>query len=437
LGTVLLADHYPEPALAAEFLLTNEHPPRVPVEVMYRNLFHGPLFQGGQPGGRVGDEGIEKEVVVLPRGQLFRSDPDPAFLVDPVLLDVVTHPMAAWHLEFADQSGRVLLPIELDKIELFGPRPDVGARFVSRGSILATSYRHFVHRVDVIGPDGRMWCRIHGLKYWRIYVPFVKVNFHGPKDEYFISKEWPRVLPSSPVPAACLRLDMPADQKQAAMRLVTAKVTLSPTEWQEFRELAGHEHRQTDWLFGRLAVKDAVRVLWHARHGERLFPADIIVEPDDHGRPVARPRGLAGPESFPAISLSHTEDIAVGLAAFTPRAGIDLERVRPRDAGFERIAFDDAERVLLDGLGSDRDEWIARFWCAKEAVAKALGRGLVQGPKALAVRHAERRTGAVTVALGPTLAAIFPRWRSAMILAHTVRDGDLVVAVSYCEQEGA
>jgi phosphopantetheinyl transferase len=436
-GIVLLAEKYPEPPPAGKFLLTNEHPSRIPVEVLYRNLFHGPLFQGAQPGGRAGDEGIEKEVVVLPRHQLFRSDPDPRFLVDPILLDVAMHPLAAWHLEFPDQAGRILLPIELEKIDLFGPRPEVGARFISHGSILAASYRHFVHAVNVIGSDGNMWCRFHRVKYWRFYVPFGKVNFHGPKDEYFISKEWKLALPPSPVPAACVRLDMPADQKQAAMRLVTAKVTLSRSEWQEFRGAKGKEQRQSEWLFGRLAAKDAVRVLWHARHGERLFPADIIVEPDGHGRPVARPRGLAGPEPFPTISLAHTEDVAVGLAAFGPHAGIDLERVRPRAPGFESIAFDDEERLSLDRFGSDRDEWIARFWCAKEAVAKALGRGLVDGSRSVAVRHADRRTGVVKVALGPTLAGIFPEWQLAMMIAHTVRDGDLVVAVSFCERDGA
>lgn len=435
LGTVLLAERYPEPPPVGEYRLTNEHPSRIPVDIWYRNLFHGPLFQGGQPGGRSGDEGIEKEVVVLPRQELFRSDPDPRFLTDPVLLDVAMHPLAAWHLEFPDQSGRILLPIELDRIDLFGPRPDVGARFTSRASILATSYRHFVHGVDVIGPDGKMWCRIHRLKYWRFYVPFAKVNFHGPKDEYFISREWKLALPSSPVPAACIRLDMPADQKQAAMRLVTAKVTLSPPEWDEFRAGAGHEQRQTEWLFGRLAAKDAVRVLWHARHGERLFPADIVIERDGHGRPVARPRGPGSFEPFPTISLAHTEDVAAGLAAVAPHAGIDVERIRPRDAGFESIAFDDDERRLLDRLGPDRDEWIARLWCAKEAVAKGLGRGLVDGSKAVAVRHADRETGVVKVALGPTLAGIFPEWSADRMIAHTVRDDDLVVAVSFCERD--
>src|SRR5437016_11434177 len=194
------------------------------------------------------------------------------------------------------------------------------------------------------------------------------------------------------------------------MPLVMDTVTISRHAWDVLSAGAGHEQSQTEWLFGRLAAKAAVLVLWHAWHGDGLFPADIVIERDSHGRPVARPRGPEGLEPFPTISLAHTEDVAAGLAAVAPHAGIDVERIRPRDTGFERVAFDDDERRLLDRLGPDRDEWLARFWCAKEAVAKALGRGLVDGSKAVAVRQADRQTGVIKVALGPTLATIFPQW---------------------------
>lgn len=122
------------------------------------------------------------------------------------------------------------------------------------------------------------------------------------------------------------------------------------------------------------------------------------------------------------------------MAAFGPYAGIDLERVKPRGTGFEEIAFDAEERRLLDDFGLARDEGIARFWCAKEAVAKALGRGLVEGPRSLAVHGAEPSMGQVRVALGPALAEAFPEYRSALLLVHTARDKDLVIAVTFCER---
>jgi malonyl CoA-acyl carrier protein transacylase len=433
-GVVVLAEHRAEPPPLGPFLLTNEHPCSIPREVMYKNLFHGPLFQGAQAGGRTGNEGIEGEVVVLPRAGLLASDPDPDFLMDPVLLDVSMHPVTAWHLEFPDQSGRILLPVELERFELFGGRPDVGERFVSRGSTLATSYRNFVHAVDLIDQNGKLWSRMHRLAFWRFYVPFANVNFHGPKDEYFISKEWCNgAHPSST--ARCMRLDVPPDQKQAGMRIVTAKVVLDPSEFEQFRSLDGDEHREGEWLFGRLAAKDAVRVLWHARHGERLFPADIIVEMEQDLRASARWRGGTAREPFPRIAIARSGDVVVALAAFATDAGIALGDLRTDQPRFERDGLQDSERNLLNNFGSDRDEWLARLWCAKRAVGMALN---CEASDALGpVREADAVSGTVRIEPGAQLIAQSPEWRSRVLVAHTARDGDLVVATSVYERASA
>jgi len=42
-----------------------------------------------------------------------------------------------------------------------------------------------------------------------------------------------------------------------------------------------------------------------------------------------------------------------------------------------------------------RDEWSLRMWCAKEAVAKALGRGFAGGMQALQIAEAEVENGMV------------------------------------------
>src|SRR5262249_54147087 len=151
------------------------------------------------------------------------------FLIDPMLLDMSMHAMSSWHLRFLDQSGRCVLPIEVEKLEVFGPQPEVGTRFTSRGSMLSTSYRHFVHSAEMIGPDGNIWCRLQAIKFWRLYLVFSKYSFHGPKDEHIISKQWKSVLRQSSAPACCMRLDIPVDQKQSMFRPVTAKITLSPS----------------------------------------------------------------------------------------------------------------------------------------------------------------------------------------------------------------
>jgi phosphopantetheinyl transferase len=412
---------------------------RVSLENLYRNLFHGPLFQGVFSIGQCGDQGIEAKVRVLPRGGLFRSNPDPQFLVDPVFIDVVLHPLAGWHLEQRDQAGRILLPYELPVIRFYGPCPPVGEVLSSRGLVEHMSPRRFVHAVEAVDADGRLWCRLK-VRYWRFYFPFGEVHFHGPKDAYFLSKDWLDVLPNPDsgtrgLPEAwCMRLEPPHDMLQPAMQLVGARVTLSPDEFEQYRALEKPEDKRAEWLFGRIVAKDAVRSLWRERTGERLFPADVEIEGDRYGRPLASARDPEQTEPFPNVSISHTEGVVAALAAFHPHVGIDVERIEPREASFERIAFDATERKLLDGFGADRDEGITRLWCAKEAVAKATGRGLAEGPRSVLVRAADPSSGEVQVQLGPTRAAELRELRDANLRVRTIREDTLIVATTLCEK---
>ncbi|MBC2711018.1 MAG: 4'-phosphopantetheinyl transferase superfamily protein [Desulfosarcina sp.] len=71
-------------------------------------------------------------------------------------------------------------------------------------------------------------------------------------------------------------------------------------------------------------------------------------------------------------SLTHKSDIAGGVAATLP-VGMDLETIRPvSDALLAKVANDD-EWQLAHG---DRQKTFFRFWTAKEAVLKAVGKGM-------------------------------------------------------------
>jgi phosphopantetheinyl transferase len=143
---------------------------------------------------------------------------------------------------------------------------------------------------------------------------------------------------------------------------------------------------------------------------------------------------------LPAVSIAHTTGVAVAIAAPDPRArvGIDVEPIAQRSSDFERLALVDAERTCLDGLaaepGTDRAQWVARLWCAKEAVAKATGLGLVVGPTSVAIVGADRSTGEVTLTLGPELSAHCPDLAGNRIRAVTARHGEYVWAWTLCER---
>lgn len=72
-------------------------------------------------------------------------------------------------------------------------------------------------------------------------------------------------------------------------------------------------------------------------------------------------------------SLTHKSDVVGGVAARLP-VGMDLETIRPVNDGlFAKVAGLD-EWQLADGM--DRQAAFFRFWTAKEAVLKALGKGI-------------------------------------------------------------
>jgi 4'-phosphopantetheinyl transferase EntD len=147
----------------------------------------------------------------------------------------------------------------------------------------------------------------------------------------------------------------------------------------------------------------------------------------------------------PSVSISHADGLAVAVAGLAPATaeelllGIDVEPVRPRAPGFADAAFDGGEAEILQGLPSDsREEWMHRSWCAKEAVAKALGRGLVEGARSVRVVALDVVSETVSVRLGDRLTAAFPGLTSSPLLAvSTCRHGDLVMATTLCEPIGA
>jgi phosphopantetheine--protein transferase-like protein len=125
------------------------------------------------------------------------------------------------------------------------------------------------------------------------------------------------------------------------------------------------------------------------------------------------------------VSLTHTRGEAAALAALVPDdalsgVGIDIEQLAPRPDGFAAAALTDSERGLLEPLSADaREEWLLRLWCAREAVAKALGVGI--GPRTDAARASaiDPLEGSVTIEVdGRTL------------VARTHRDGGMLVATA-------
>jgi malonyl CoA-acyl carrier protein transacylase len=351
-AVVVLADRYPDPPGPRPFPLTDEQPCRCSVEDLRRNMFHGPLFQMVRELARTGKEGIEGAIEVRPRAGWFRSDPDPNVVLDPVLIDAAMHVLGAWHLEQPDWTGRILLPFEVARVEFFGPPPPAGSRLAVRGHNEQESARHYRHGLEVFTPDGRLWLRMTGAGYWRFYLPFGHVNFFGPKDEYFLSRDWPEAVPprGNGPPRRCHFLDPPVDLKQPVLRAAGARVTMTPRELAGFHAWAGTDAELNDWFFGRMLAKDAVRAAWAEKYGERLFPADIETEAGPDGRLAARPRGAPGPEPLPPVAVAVADGKVAAVSAFARHVGIALVKLPAPDADESAARVLAARRAAADAL---------------------------------------------------------------------------------------
>jgi hypothetical protein len=273
------------------------------------------------------------------------------------------------------------------------------------------------------------------VKCWRFYVPFGQVNFHGPKDQYFLSHRWHKVedqrsdVRGRDAPLALVRLEPPVDLNQGSMLQVTAKVTLTPSELREYRRLEtlGDEAKVRGWLFDRNAAKDAIRLVWNEMTGERLFPSDIEVETMADGRFTAHRRGAPG-QSFPPAAVDRAGAATVAVsAADADVLGLALAVLGPpkSDEGVGVLSPLDAEEERLRAaFRGDPAEASLRLRCARRAVARAAG---LPGPNNL---EAVRVRGIVG-GTGTALAAVVGRgdaggpepWR-----VETARDGNFIVA---------
>ena len=138
---------------------------------------------------------------------------------------------------------------------------------------------------------------------------------------------------------------------------------VAPAEWVQASSLEGK--RRVEHLAGRIAAHLALEAL--------IGVSDATIARADDGAPEIR--GLDDP---PIVSISHGRRTAVAAVGYVDALGIDVcdhedvMRVRRVVLRFLR----DDETALALGGGVAR--WIA-LWALKEAAAKALRQGLLDG----------------------------------------------------------
>ena len=104
----------------------------------------------------------------------------------------------------------------------------------------------------------------------------------------------------------------------------------------------------------------------------------------EHGRPAL----ACAPDPTLDFNWSHSGDHALIAVARSIKPGIDLEclRARPRALDIARRYFSADEAAALSALPlASRSAAFLELWTAKEAVLKALGRGIAFGLERLSI----------------------------------------------------
>lgn len=318
-----------------------------PVTIYDRHMFHGPAYQGIKAVNSIGDKGI--------RGIIVGSGGKGS------LLDNAGQLFGLW-LQLTLKVNKVAFPIKIDEIIFYQDFADQTGEFECTCSLTdindETATANFL-----LKRDGKVWAVINGWQNIRLEFDerLWQVSM-SPKFNLLSEEIYPEVFKFHK-----------AYQKVISWDFI-AKRYLPLADRNFLNGLALNKRKK--WLVSRVALRDAIRSLLLRETNTAYYPIEFSIAKLATGQPV-----IQGPLAADVqISIAHKNDEAVAIARLGKPVGIDMEEIKSRGVGFEEIALTANERLLLKGK-KDRDEWITRFWVAKEAYGKSIGKGLAGNPK--------------------------------------------------------
>jgi malonyl CoA-acyl carrier protein transacylase/phosphopantetheinyl transferase len=380
-------------------------------DIYPRRTFHGPLFQGVRSISRFSDEGLDGTMSVLPRSGLIWNQAHPELEIDPLLLDSLGQ--AAWLWDSREPfAGRAYVKYAQSALRFYGPpRLPPGTPLQLKLRVRRREPLSLMVDLEAVDSEGNVRVAMEELAEREFPItPALHRMMLEPLNHHFadvrtLDLSLPGQGPARIALGAVLDFPHPLlEGSFGVWRKALAFLILSPPEREEWKGLKVPLRREIHWLLGRAAAKDALRHHFQESGGPRFASADLILGNDPSGRPVLAGAWRAELSEIPKISISHTDGMVVAAAAGLAEGaglGVDAEKVRTPSQDLLDGAFSEAELALVPsgagGAPSPRSEWVFRFWCAKEAVGKALGSGVSLDPRQFAVVRADAQGGVVAV----------------------------------------
>jgi len=432
-ATVCLANVMLERETARPTPLRNPHPANWTRPDVYPDrLFQGRGLQSVSHVFQWGEDGLDYEVVVPPRTDAVRATRFPLFSVWPLTMDGVSSGISLWH-SMEKFNGVMTLPFRARSIRFLASVVPEGSRLRAYLRITAQNPRSYV--ADVLVSDGRGHLVMTASGWEELICPVtppIHRLMQRPSDT-FLTQEMPPALLGdvAMLVRGSMVTQIPHDVFQSQQELwlkAVAFAILNPAERDEWLSMRGVATRRIEWLLGRACVKDTLRRHLLEQHQQNCAATDIPVWTDDSGKPHAIGAWQDRTRETVDISIAHTSGLIAAAIAVNGRIGIDLERLgRDLTDDFSRSVFTPEEQELAAQSG-DGHATLLRFWCAKEALAKALGTGIRYSPSDLRARAIDIGTGRIELELaGQWLDAFRPLQGRAMPV-NTARIEDHILA---------
>lgn len=290
--------------------LGNERAYPIAVERLYtdRYYFHGPRFQCMRSVDRLGDRGIVGELQVPTRRDFFASVSTPQLILDPVTLDGAGQMLGA--IFYGEDV--YMLPVSIEKIEFYQPAPAPGTRVPIRVDVREydRDARRISGNMEVQDGHGNVWFRILAWQDILFRWPREMLDVLRLPKEHTLAREAVVSSAENGTLHVVLRRQLFRDAQLERL----ARLYLNAGEWPEFEKVESSYKKQREWLMGRIAAKDAVR-LWLARQTgqDLLHPAALTLVPDQSSRQFTAK--AAGYQMAPSVSVANVGDDVTAIAA--------------------------------------------------------------------------------------------------------------------------
>lgn len=374
------------------------------------------------------ESGVDYEVEVPDSSDSVLFTRFPVWTVNPLLLYVIASGFELWrsHECFA---GAFSFPFRLRRLKLEGSLPETGTKLKCYMRLTGVTPKSHLCDISVTDGNGNELMSLAGWEELTERVPSKYRDLLMQPAVSYLTESLDLLLLGEPTTdvAASFVTDVPYpvfERNEELWLKTLSHVVLDASERREFAERTGSAARRAEWLFGRAAAKEAVRRFLKNFYQARWSDADIRIWADDSGKPHA----LGAWNDFLTtkldVAISHTAQFVVAVAAANARAGIDVESLgRDLSEEFAAGVFT-PEELELAAQAANASQAVVKFWCAKEAVSKALGTGIRYSPKEMNVISFLADTGALKVRLEGAWVDAFKNFkgRDIDVTVRTVRD---------------